>query len=185
MKTLDQELRDYYASQSLSADRVEHILAAAKIVRPPLWRQPAWIALAAGFMLLLTAVAVLVQRTPPGITDLVAAEVARNHNKHLEPEVQAVDFAAIQKALPRLDFSIAPTRPDLLAGLTVRGGRYCSVQGQLAAQIALRDGEGSPCTLYVVPLTDTLARVKPGVVTASGAQIQLWRDAHRLYVLAR
>ena len=40
MKTLDQELRDYYASQSLSADSVEHILATAKIVRPPVWRQP-------------------------------------------------------------------------------------------------------------------------------------------------
>jgi hypothetical protein len=185
MKTLDQELRDYYASQSLSADSVEHILATAKIVRPPVWRQPTWIAAAAGLMLLLTAVAVLVQRTPPGITSLVAAEVAGNHLKHLEPEVRAIDFAAIQKALPRLDFSIAPTRPDLLAGLTVHGGRYCSVQGQLAAQIALRDGEGNPCTLYVAPLTDTLARVKPGVVTADGLQIQLWHDAHRLYVLAR
>ena len=57
----------------------------------------------------------------------------------------------------------------------MRGGHYCSVQGQLAARIALRDGEGNRCTLYVVPLTDTLARVKPGVVTAGGAQIQLWR----------
>jgi hypothetical protein len=50
MKTLDQELRDYYASQSLSADSVEHILATAKIVRPPVWRQPTWIAAAAGLM---------------------------------------------------------------------------------------------------------------------------------------
>ena len=185
MKTLDQELRDYYASQCLSADRVEHIFAAARIVRPPVWRQPGWIAAAAALVLLLSAVAVLVQRTPPGITDLVAAEVAGNHNKRLEPEVRAADFAAIQKALPRLDFSIAPTRADLLAGLTVQGGRYCSVQGQLAAQIALRDVEGNPCTLYVVPFTDTLARVKPGVVTAGGVQIQLWHDAHRVYVLAR
>jgi hypothetical protein len=185
MKTLDQELRDYYSSQSLSADRVEQILAAAKIVRPPVWRQPAWMAAAAALVLLLAAVAFFVQQAPPGITPRVAAEVARNHNKLLEPEVRAVDFAAIQKALPRLDFSIAPTRPDLLAGLSVRGGRYCSVQGQLAAQIALRDSEGKRCTLYVLPLTDTLARVRPGVMTAGGAKIQLWHDAHRLYVLAR
>jgi hypothetical protein len=135
MKTLDQELRDYYAGQSLSADSVEQILAAAKIVRPPIWRQPAWIAAAAALMLLLTAVGVLVQQMPSGITARVAAEVARNHNKHLEPEARATDFAAIQKALPRLDFSIAPTRPDLLAGLTVRGGRYCSVQDQLLRKL--------------------------------------------------
>ena len=51
-------------------------------------------------------------------------------------------------------------------GLTFLVESRCSVQGQLAAQIALRDGEGNPCTLYVVPLTDTLARVRPGVVTA-------------------
>jgi hypothetical protein len=185
MKTLDQELRDYYASQSLSADSVENILASAKMVRPPVWRQPAWIAAAAALALLLSTVAVLVQRMPPEITTLVAVEVAGNHKKHLEPEVRAANFAAIQKALPRLDFSIAPTRPDLLAGLTVRGGRYCSVQGELAAQIAMNDSTGNPCTLYVAPLTDALARVKPGMTTADGVQIQLWRDAHRLYVLAR
>jgi len=185
MKALDQELRDYYASQSLSADSVEHILASAKMVRPPVWRQPAWIAAAAALALLLSAVTVLVPRMPPGITTLVAAEVAGNHKKHLEPEVRAANFAAIQKALPRLDFSIAPTRPDLLAGLTVQGGRYCSVQGELAAQIAMSDSTGKPCTLYVAPLTEALDRVKPGMTTAGGVQIQLWQDAHRLYVLAR
>jgi hypothetical protein len=185
MKALDQALRDYYGSQSLSADSVEHILAAAKIVRPPPWRQPAWIAAAAASLLLLCAIGALVQRTPPGITNLVAAEVAENHRKHLEPEVRASDFAAIQKSLPRLDFSIAPIQPGMLAGLTVQEGRYCSVQGQLAAQIALRDGNGNPCTIYVVPLTESLARVRRGVVTSGGVQVQLWHDAHRLYVLAR
>ncbi len=185
MKELDEKLRDYYGGQSLSDDRVEKILASAKVVRMPFYRQPGWIAAAAAIALLLVGVVLVLPGGGSGLDQRIAVEVAKNHSKALASEVSSESFARIQAALPRLDFRIAPTRPEMLAGLTVLGGRYCSIQGELAAQIALRDEEGRACTLYVAPLTEALDQARTGVREVDGVGVETWRDAHRLFVLAR
>lgn len=185
MNDLDQKIRDYYQSQSLAPERVAGICENAKIVRPPFWRQGGWIVAAAAIVMFLGLGAYVLTQTGPSLEQWVAADVAKNHEKMLAPEIQTSDFAEIQAALTRLDFSIAPTRTEMLAGLQVLGGRYCSIGDELAAQISLVDAEGNPCTLYIAPLTDKLGRVQPGIREADGFAVHFWRDEHRLFALAR
>lgn len=185
MNRLDQMVRDYYGEQALAEDRITRIIESAKLVRPPWWRQPAWLTAAAAVVLAGLCLAVLATRIPPEITVLVATEVAKNHQKYLEPEHASDRFEQVQAALPRLGFAITPTRKEMLAGLTLTGGRYCSVQGELAAQLSLQDQAGRRCTLYVAPLTEHLREAQPGVLDVAGVEIQIWHDAHCLYVLAR
>ncbi|MEO0794379.1 MAG: hypothetical protein AAFX93_04400 [Verrucomicrobiota bacterium] len=185
MNDTDQELRDYYESQRLPDSIVEEILAAGRIVHPPFWRQPQFIAVAATIALLLLVGGLIYQSARPSLESIVTAEVLKNHAKQLAPEVSTSDFAEIQSALPKLGFPISPTKPELLSGLSVQGGRYCSLQKEIAAQISLLDPAGKPCTLYIAPLTEPLLAIDPGVYEQDGGVVQIWRDTHRLFALAR
>lgn len=183
MNELDQKLRDYYQSQSLSDDRLDQILATTKMIRHPFWRQPAL--LAAACIALLLGISALFVWPGPKLEATVAQDVWKNHQKQLAPEIATSSFAEIQTALPRLAFPIAPTRPDMFAGMRLIGGRYCSILDELAAQISLVDAEGNPCTLYVAPLAPPLSKITPGVHRIEGGTVQIWTDAHRVFALAR
>lgn len=185
MNDLDQKLRDYYQTQSLPDAKVDEILGTTKMIRPVFWRQPGWIAAAVAVVILIGMGAMLLRQSQPPLESIVAKEVIKNHAKQLAPEILTADFTKIQTALPKLDFPIAPTRPELLAGLSVQGGRYCSIQQELAAQISLLSADEKPCTLYIVPLTEDFTKISPGVYEEKGGTVQIWQDTHRLFVLAR
>ncbi len=184
MNDLDQKIRDYYQSQSLSDDSVARILETGQLVRPPFWRQPALLAFAASIVLVI-GISLLWLRPGPAIEVAVAGDVWKNHQKQLAPEITTSSFAEIQSALPRLEFPIAPTQREMLAGMEIVGGRYCSILGELAAQISLVDAAGESGTLYVAPLTEALSEIIPGVYRLENGTVQIWTDAHRVFALAR
>lgn len=185
MNELDQKLRDYYQSQTLPDHRVARILETTQMIRRPFWRQaPTRLAIAASIAALL-GLCVFWLRSGPALEVLVAQDVWKNHRKQLAPEVTTSSFAEIQQALPRLEFAIIPTQPEMLEGMKLVGGRYCSILDELAAQISLVDATGRPCTLYVAPLTPPLSKVTPGIYPASDGTVQVWTDAHRIFALAR
>ncbi|MGF1678894.1 MAG: hypothetical protein ACFCUX_06845, partial [Candidatus Methylacidiphilales bacterium] len=133
----------------------------------------------------LLGVSVLWLQRGPTLESAIAADVWKNHRKQLAPEVTTASFAEIQVALPRLTFPITPTQPDMLAGLQILGGRYCSILDELAAQISLLDADGHPCTLYVAPLTPQFASITPGILRTESGSVQIWTDAHRVFAMAR
>ena len=186
MNDLDQKLRDHYSSQSLSELKVEEILNSGEMVRPTFRRYSVKLAIAA-ILLIGSAIAgiTLIKSSVP-FEQIVAKSVLKNHLKLYEPEIFSSNYEKIQSMLPRLNFPISPTKPELLAGFVVEGGRYCSVHNELAAQIQLKENNtGKNCSLYIAPLTDELAEIDPAVFTYDTGMIQFWRDDHRLFVLAR
>jgi hypothetical protein len=185
---VDEQVRAYYAAQRLPDERVAHILAAARAARPPRvirWRPPQWLAAAAALVILLGGVALW--RVPPVYAaGRVAAEVAQTHLKAHAPAVQGDCFDRVGKGLDALDFPLKPSPEFALPeGLTVVGGRYCSVRGEPAAQILLVDAKGRRCTVVVALATDTrLARVRDGEYERDGVHVRIWHDAGRLFVMA-
>lgn len=185
---VDEQVRAYYATQRLPDERMARILAAAEAVQPPRvirWRQPQWLAAAAAFVILLGGAA-LWQVPPVYAAGRVATEVAQTHLKAHVPGVQGDCFDSVGAGLDELDFPLKPS-PDfpMPEGLTVIGGRYCSVGGEKAAQILLVDADGRRCTLVVALATDTrLARVRDGEYRRDGVHVRIWHDAGRLFVMA-
>ncbi|MDA1316228.1 MAG: hypothetical protein O2968_23155 [Acidobacteria bacterium] len=186
-RDLDNHLRAHYAAQRLPAERVARILAVSDTVAGPAswWRRPQWLAAAAALVLLIGG-AGFWWRAPVRMTARVAAEVAHNHLKGEAPEVQADRFGPIQLALAKLYFPLAPSAAHPLPDrLTLVGGRYCSVQGEPAAQIRLLEPDGHPCTLYVTRSTgNRLASVRPGEYEAAGVRVRIWHDEGRLFAMA-
>lgn len=142
---LNERVRAYYVAQRLPDERVARILAAAGTAKTPRvirWKRPQWLAAAAALVILVGG-ALLWRATPAYAAGRVAAEAAQRHLKAYTAEVRGDCFDQVGEGLDALDFPLKPT-PDapLPEGLTVIGGRYCTVRGKPAAQILLVGADG-------------------------------------------
>ncbi|MAG57335.1 MAG: hypothetical protein CMJ83_13665, partial [Planctomycetes bacterium] len=111
-------------------------------------------------------------------------EIAKNHAKGRDPEFATTDYAALAARMPRLGF--APVAPERMqpAGLRLEGGRYCSVGGAIAAQLALTDTSGRRYTLYQWRDHTEFDGLGKAMFNVGDAQVTLWREAGLLHGLA-
>lgn len=177
-------MRKYYMSQSLSATEAEAILAQgdAAVSNRPFWC-PSKLSAVAVALLLGLVMLLYLQRLD--VTERVMAEIAMNHEKGLPIEVVADRYEAVAEQLDRLDFSVVPGNTRILSEFTLLGGRYCSIQGALAAQLKLRHARsGKISTLFVTKFTDDLGQVALRSSTLKGIRIQLWKEDGLLFGLA-
>ena len=86
--------------------------------------------------------------------------------------------------MDRLDFKLAPIK-DLPGKFSLLGGRYCSIQGKLAAQLKVKDiVSGNIATLYVTTSTDKLEKIANQQVVFDNVTIRMWQDGKNFYGLA-
>lgn len=121
--------------------------------------------------------------TASALARSIGREIAMNHRKQLELEFLARDYVTLQIQMSKLDFALAPPSKGVTVPLNIAGARYCSIQGQLAAQIRARDPAGLVYTLYETKLTDKL-RGAAGEVKSEGVEIRLWSEHGLFYGLA-
>lgn len=185
MKMLEQQVRDYYGAQALPVERVQSMVQLSRAVTPS--HRFAWAVGAAAAVALVAAMLFAWNRpTQADLTQLVIAEIAKNHSKHIAPEVTSDRYEEVQAKLSRLDFSARPSAEFLLKDFQLVGGRYCSVQSEFAAQLKLRENtSGETCTLYIVPLTQSLREVRADTRVVNGVRVQVWSEDGRLFGLAR
>ncbi|MDE0713190.1 MAG: hypothetical protein OXH60_13780 [Rhodospirillales bacterium] len=183
MTDLESHLREHYARARLSDARIEQILAAApaRATPPRVWYARLG-SLAAALVIGLGGLHFhLVERD---IAARVLAEVAMNHGKQLDVEIASGDIAVVASALDRLDIPLRPSS-QWPARYALLGGRYCSIQGGLAAQLKLRDQEtGDLHTLYATRLTSDLETVVDTATTYDNVGITFWRDGDVFFTLA-
>jgi hypothetical protein len=183
MTDLERLVKAYYEDAELPEARIDAILADAP---PRAMPERVW------YMRIAAVAATLVigfgflhfYLTERDTTTRVLAEIAMNHKKQLAVEVTADTFVDIGRALERLEFDV-PRPERLLGGFDLLGGRYCSIHGNLAAQLKLRDPEtGAVHTLYVTDLSAGLAGVAEGTANHDGVDITLWHEDEIFFGLA-
>ncbi len=180
-----ESIRDYYAGQNLTSDALDRMHANARLTRSGRFNRRRLLTAAAAVAVLSLVAAMAWYELQPDATERIAEEVRTNYAKHLDPEVRASDFETLAAGLSRLGFALAPSGSGLqLKGWHVEGGRYCSLAGELAAQVNLTDSKGRKSLLYVVALSEALNQAKVGELSYADAKVRLWKDAGRLYVQA-
>lgn len=183
MTDLEHLVKDYYADAELPEARLDAILAGAPTRETPsrVW----YLRIAAVAATLMVGFGFLhLYLTERDTATRVLAEIAMNHKKQLAVEVTTDNFVDIGRALERLEFPV-PRPARLLEGFDLLGGRYCSIHGNLAAQLKLRDpNSGSVHTLYVTGLTSGLADVADGTAVHDGVEITLWHEEGVFFGLA-
>jgi len=194
---LSTHLRQYYEAQAPSAAKLAQLVELAKIAdtkagqpgtaqtkhitgAPPRDLRSTLVLVFA----LVAMIALFFFLPPRDVTQSVAKEIVLNHHKGLAVEFPSESYAELGLRMSKLDFSLVHSKKMDAQGLRVVGGRYCSIQGDLAAQIKLQDAAGRIYTLYQSALTDDLIKLKTGVRQQDGLKLLLWREAGLFFGLA-
>lgn len=187
---IDQQLRTFYAGQSLDADELRELkqqLSTPRPASPEADRRArtghvrryvtAGVALAL-FAVLVTSVVLWYANQSTANQELyrIASEIVLNHEKQLSPDIYPEAFAGIAAEMDKLDFD--PVEPERVreGPFQLVGARYCSIGASIAAQVHLDGPTGERCTMYQFRPDD------PGVVRSSaevmvnGYRVQLWRE---------
>ena len=121
------------------------------------------------------------------LTERVMDEIAYNHRQEMPVEVAANTMPVIGDYLNRLSFSLISPRALLDSGWKIVGGRYCSINGKLAAQLKVKNiAEDKIYTLYQAStdgdLTQTGVSMTSGMV--DGVKVSIWQEQGLLLGLA-
>lgn len=121
------------------------------------------------------------------LTERVIDEIAYNHRQEMPVEVAANTMPAIGQYLDRLSFSLISPRALTDNGWQILGGRYCSINGKLAAQLKVKNiAEDKVYTLYQASaegdLVQTGISMKSGMV--DGVDVSIWQEQGLLLGLA-
>ncbi len=125
--------------------------------------------------------------------DIIANEIAYNHNKTLSMEFKGKSFNEIKPHFSKLDFNLVPSNRKNLSELNLVGGRYISINKHLAAQIQLiRNGKDKKDikTWYQLslPKNGTVLSRDPFQneleVYSNGVKIIMWKEKGVLHGIA-
>lgn len=197
VRTLDDCVREYYSRQELRSEALARLMSLTDLSRdraggladapPRSKRLRVAVGLAAALLLAAAGLVYLARDEQPnsgnGTADRaawVASEVAWNHLKNEAIEFPGNDYVALSRQMGRLEFELRPPARLSHSPYEVLGARYCSIQGQRAAQIKLRDRKARVLTLYETPWNEALV---PAAFPAAGreyrfdgARVTLWRE---------
>ena len=183
-------IKDHFANVHLSNEqlcRLERLQtdsctpsASTRFMRSPMTR--------AALLLLMVGVAWfgIQQYRYTAAVDRLVAEIAYNHNKQMGMEIESNAIETVKAFLTKLDFPLIAT--DRLPGdeWQLLGGRYCSLQGKLAAQLKLRQVEtGDIYTLFQtarpagMPVSSTIRQTY-----VNGIEVRLWSERGLLVGMA-
>ncbi|MDJ0740636.1 MAG: hypothetical protein QNJ91_13045 [Gammaproteobacteria bacterium] len=122
----------------------------------------------------------------------IAEEVAVQHLKRRPLEVRGATIAAVEDYFDELGFRLLDSL-RAAPGAELLGGRYCSVQGVIAAQLRRRDAAGRTQSLFQAPydaarfgpLPDVGNGEAPRTLQVRGLNVDLWVERGLLFALTR
>ncbi|MBJ20120.1 MAG: hypothetical protein CL933_11975 [Deltaproteobacteria bacterium] len=199
-ENLDDHLRRHYGSQEIDQAILARLTQLADLhgggrqatdaadhrsVARRRFRHRCAVAVAAAALILLS---VFFRDLQGGDFDALAGsilrEVALNHSKNLEVEFAAAAYPQLREQMAELDFPLRAPQRLAEAGLRMLGGRYCSIQGRLAAQIKVENEDGRMLTLYQASFDEHFEGLPELQREQGGVQIRIWREADLLFALA-
>ena len=165
---LKKSVKDYIESQELTNEQLESVtnLLNSKHHKQLKEQQSNVRAIAAVVLVVLVVGIYLgyIGNNQKDIPQLIAEEVAHNHLKMKPLEVSGDSLNDVRAYFNKLDFSL--THSHYIAGnnLQLLGGRYCSIQGETAAQLQMRDETtGNTQIVYQAPYDKDLFSELPNL----------------------
>ena len=179
----ENRLIDHYQSQSMSSDLLHTMLDETQS-----YQRSRVISFALAASLLLMSLVVLTHQNilASQRTDTVMREVALNHSSKLKVDAESGSLIELQGQLNELPFEIKMPDSGFFAKLAVLGGRYCTLNGSLAAHLKLSDPETSKeYSLFLTPSTEDLLSIKSDETILSGVDVKLWHENDVVYAVAK
>jgi len=183
MDKLDEQIRDYYQTQQMSGERLQSLLEKTPGQRR--YVGPAMFAMAAVMVVTLVASMLYQHMLGREQTRLVLREAAMNHATKPELDVEATQMSQLQAKLQKLPFMLAMPSDRNYGDLSLLGGRYCTIRGNLAAHIRFADPQGGKqLSLFMTSDSTDLGGIGDDAATLLGTSVRLWRENGVFYAIA-
>jgi hypothetical protein len=117
----------------------------------------------------------------------LAAELARHHNQRVHMEIESGSLAEIRAYLERLDFPLIESSRYPDGEWEPAGGRYCSLKGNPAAQLRLRNRNTErTLTFYQLLVPRSMAGFEGAFEGyEQGVKVEIWTERGLLLAVAR
>lgn len=180
--TFEREVVDFYQSQQLSSDRLHEIIDRNQSS----WKKSYFGFGLAASILCLSLLGFFHQRElVTQQTQMVLREAALNHRSKLQMDAETDSIAELQIALSELPFKLKLPDAEIFKRLSLVGGRYCTISGNLAAHIKFADPDtAEQYSLFLTPYEDNLKMMSSPVVKITGVDVKLWREQDVVYAYA-
>ena len=177
--------KESYQQECLPESRLNAILADTEVLKRGFYRRLSlYTSFTAATVAMLVFSFQLYRRNT--ITNNVIREIATNHTSNLALEVKADNYKELSHKMIKVGFPIKPTDEPVDHFYTLRGGRYSTIGGELAAQVNLRNKiRKQNHTLYAVKLNHNLNAVKSDSYEKNGVGVRVWKNNDMLYAIAR
>jgi len=195
IKPLKQSVQDYLEPYSLSDDQLNRLESLSEqhksVKRHRVSIYPlAMVGAVAVFLFVFFLTPYL--QVQSGIQEKIAMEVVANHIKLKPLEIETSSIEEIRRYFKKLDFVPASSQLVSQLGLELVGGRYCSLQGNIAAQLRVRKpGTNGVQTLYQTEYRKNVFEDmptledgdKPIEIYVKGVKVIIWVEKGLLFAL--
>lgn len=185
MDDLDKKIKQAYRSKKLSEKQLSGIInqQAVATKKSPLISKSLLKYAALFLVVLSTAFALYYFLSPQEnkILNQYAEEIAYNHKKGLPVEIETGNVAELNLELTKLNFELY-LPPRITNAYELKGGRYCSVDNRIAAQLKLINQQDKVFTCYVFKKEESFNFDKE--FSKKGVQVSLWNSSGLVYALA-
>ncbi|MFT5706720.1 MAG: hypothetical protein ACI9ES_001007 [Oceanospirillaceae bacterium] len=116
----------------------------------------------------------------------ISKQIAYNHNSKMQMEVFSPELQTVQGHLNKLGFNLVSSSKINKDKWQLIGGRYCNINGKIAAQLKLRHSETKAIyTFYQAKVAgDVIDNLNGDETAVDGVKIKLWREKGLLMGLA-
>lgn len=120
----------------------------------------------------------------PDLAQRIANEIVTNHIQLKPMDVESSNFNTVKRYFSLLDFSPVDSSTFTLDKKVLIGGRYCSIEGVLSAQLRYQDTNGNLYTLYQTNYEENLfskirnLRKEDAIISryAKGLVVNIWLE---------
>lgn len=189
---LESSVKRHYQNCSLSLEKLQRLQAMADIQNPDesrnnkFWQLRHRLVLVASFVFILISGVQFfyIQKAPEGDLLLrVAQEVELNHSKQLASDYSSDNYTQLAGLMSKLEFELKEPALIPVKGYQLIGARYCSIQGQIAAQLKLENLQGEKITLFATRVNDELATLHNKNQLRKGMLVRSWKEGSVFFSL--
>lgn len=185
MANIDTSVKNYYQEHALSNEQLNRLMNFHRPSRKQLSKS-SWVALfglAASFVLMIGLF--WSGQFQSSLSQSVAREIAMNHIKQMEIEYKGNKIAELAQQMKQLDFQLHRPGELPISEFRLVGARYCSIQGQIAAQIKIKDADNRLYTLFQTQFRESLQGLTQAELIVDGVKVTIWNEGGVLFGFAQ
>ncbi len=184
MKKIEQQIKGFYNSKSLSDEQLELIKSQThkKNNRLISIRKIMKYAAVILFFIITTFIYVQNKNNQNFILQEFANEIAFNHQKQLPSEIKTNNILELKNKMSKLNFDLYLPQ-KITSNLQLKGGRYCSVDNRIAAQLKFENKQGEIVTCYIFKKEEKFD-INQKIEKNKNIEVDIWDDGTLIFALA-